>query len=512
MRDDWARLIELERRQRRNQYELNALERTVKQAKEKLRLSDAALPPTIISGGGGGSSNVLRWAKDFCMAVVFDTYPEIDTAHSENPTKDAASLDAAVHALETGLFLPSEIQTGTDPEGYQVTGSQSIYYQDDARLWQYMSIGGSYSANVVDEIESVHLARVGMRFLCGWFPDAAATIETDQTDPDQTQSVANRYVPGANPERAFYTTGDYDSVLDLPSWDSLYGSLRSAELGSIDASTGSIGMGFTTGSAPFNYFYRITKWVSFWTYDDEGLRKALRYIACHHKPYDGDELITPWKFAEGPKRSTVGSYLLPATIGAYGFTIDPTASEFFDALGTAELFVSWGSTCEDAVPPITDETPDDWEDFCAAITAASSTWTKIPGLKVFMNGTEIFGDTLGNYPDPPTMTFEFAPRLQQYLDDNPDVNIYVSYELRCDPGPANMQPTSDVIVGPETELVPPRNSTCAGTKDTYVQLVITMKASPSRSLFDDICCTPYALHCSLGSLVSSTLEYYIDPI
>jgi hypothetical protein len=516
MRDDWKRIIELERRQRKNAYQLNSLERTVKAAKEKLKLADQAVP-TIISGGGGGGSNIIRWAKDFCMAVVFDTYPTIDAAYSENPTKDADSLEAAIHALETGLFLPSEIQTSSDPEYYELTGYQSVYYEDESKLWQFMAINGEYRTNVVTEIASEHLSRVGMHFQCGWFPDASASLTTDQPDPDDVLDVTKKYVPGANPERAFYTTGSYDSVTDLPSWDALYGSLRNAELGAINLQ--SIGRQFTTDFAPFNIFYRIAKWVSFWIYDDEGMRRSLAYLACHHDPYDGDALVTPFAFSTGPKRDTVGSYLLPGIVNAYisgiaGVT-PPNANDFFDNLNgselPAELFVSWGSTCEDAEPPIGGEDPEDWEDFCAAITAASATFVKIPGLTIKFNGTEIYLDTLGTYLEQPTITFEFAPRLKDYLDANPDVSITYDFEAICGHVPAQaIYDAGEVTDG--FSIIFPRNTNCDSRPiETENHLTVKMEASPSRYLFQDECCTPYASHCSVSSLTSYQIIWYLDP-
>lgn len=520
MRDDWKRIIELERRQRKNAYEIGSLERTVKAAKEKLKLVDQALPPTIISGGGGGGSNIIRWAKDFCMAVVFDTYPTIDAAQSENPTKDADSLEAAIHALETGLFLPSEIQTNADPENYALTGSQSVAYEDDSKLWQAMYIGGEYRTNVVAEIASEHLSRVGMHFQCGWFPDASASLATDQPEPDEVLDVTKKYVPGANGERAFYVTGDYESVTDLPSWDSLYGSLRNAELGEINTSSGSAGRLFTTDSAPFNTFSRITKWVSFWIYDDEGMRRALAYLACHHDPYDGDALVTPFAFSTGPKRDTVGSYLLPGIVNAYmtgiaGVT-PPSANDFFDNLNgselPAELFVSWGSTCEDAEPPIGGEDPEDWEDFCTAITAASATFLKIPGLTIKFNGTELFGESLGTYSTQPTISFEFAPRLKDFLDANPDVVLRYEFAGRCDDGGPFSPITQADYINDGFSFIPPRNTTCDG-RDSVTEnfLQVIMEAEPPRNLFEDECCTPYASHCSVSSLETDQIVWYIDP-
>ena len=526
MRDDWKRIIELERRQRKNAYQLNSLERTVKAAKEKLKLVDQALPPTIISGGGGGGSNIIRWAKDFCMAVVFDTYPTIDAAYSENPTKDADSLEAAIHALETGIFIPPEIlSTSGEYSSRYITGSHTVYYPTDSTMWQFMSIGFRYSSYVIEEIRSPHLRDVGGAFTCGWFPTESAIVQSSLEDPDDILDVTKKYVPGVSPFRSRYASGSYTSVADLPSWDAFGTVLYSAEAygGTSEDPTNFTPYGsYLLGSDPDNTLSRITKFVEFWTYDDEGLKRSLKTLAYHHSPYEhadieGDDIryVTgirePYKYTSGPKRGTTGSYLIPA-IGAQYKATNDTTTNVIDTFGTAELFVSWGSTCEDAVPPITDDTPDDWEDFCAAITAASATFLKIPGLTIKFNGTELFGESLGTYSTQPTISFEFAPRLKDFLDANPDVVLRYEFACRCDDGGPFSPITQADYINDGFSFIPPRNTTCDG-RDSVTEnfLQVIMEAEPPRYMFEDECCTPYANHCSVSSLETDQVVWYIDP-
>jgi len=531
MRDDWARIIELERRQRKNSYELNAIERTVKAAKEKLKLADQALPTVLnpCSGGGGGTSNVIRWAKDFCMAVVFDTYPEINPGYSENLTKDTESLADAIHALETGVFIPPEYYL-SETDQYVLSGGDRVYYQTDSQMWQFMSVGASYATRHIDEIASPHLKNVRCSFSCGWIPSGGAEMATSQYDPDDIVNVVSRYVPSVSPRRIFYSAGSYTSVTDLPNWDVLFPTLYSPEFFGVDI----FGRYYDPVSPMqgfVNLFQVTTKAVEFWTYDAAGMKKHLRTLAYHHSPYEltyvGEvleaiTLRTPYKHTTGPKKGTTGSYLLPAFGSAYGIFVSSGGSgvsgEFFafdseigSRFGVAELFVSWGSTCEDAVPPIDDDTPEDWEDFCAAITAASATFLKIPGLTIKFNGTALTTSVLGSYFSQPTIEFEFAERLQEYLDANPDVFLTYDFTAICTYVPHAPIYGSGIITNGLT-IVFDRNTTCDGRSEiTEYTLVVKMEATPARDLFHDICCVPYGTHCGTEVLQSDQIEWYLDP-
>ena len=507
MRDHNVRIVELERRQARLEAELREAEAASRFAVSKSREITTNVPKPR-DCGTAGTSSILRWAQDFCFKVIFDTEPTLNSTGSQNVTKDTDALEAAIYALETSTRAPARIVTETDDPANKVSEhyfSQSVHWQDSDKPWQIMYAYGSFNASVIPEIDSEHLWKIGFAFACGWFGDPGATIEIDDDAETGTVSAANRFVPCVAP----YYQGD-----DIGDWDDWIGWLTNAntEEGIIE-STGvqakPIGTSYPWQSV---LTYRLTKFVDFAYYDASGGRRGWRRLAYHRDMFDDGDIRSPYLFTEGPEHGTTGAYQFPAFHQVANLTGPFTSGSFIDSPGSAEVYVSWGSTCELPVPPITDDEPADWEDFCAAITNSSTLWTKIPGLTVFADGTPITNAAGGTYSNPPELTFQFSPRLQDFLDDNPDVSVIVEYGVRCDPPPFEPELTSPVAISDGYTVTPPRNTTCSGTKNTIVTLDIKLTASPARNLFDEICCTPYGTHCSVTEIIADSLEYDIEPI
>lgn len=506
MNDLYARVIELERRNARMSFELQSAQNEMASLENGIR-TQAQLP----TGGGGStvvtSNPILKWANDFCFKVDFGTEPTFSSSGSENPTLDAAAFANAVAALATSTRAPARIIStdGSIHVSSDLLFDQTVYWEGGTKPWQLMRAYARCQASLFAGIDSTHLWNIGWGFQCGWFDDPGAEIEFFDAGTDPV-SASNRFVPCVIPRYE----GD-----DIGDWYENKGALVDVvgtDLGRIDW-TGLVVMDNqgTPTYFPLTAGYRLTKWVSFAYYDSSGGRRGWRYLAYTRDLVDGSgDVLAPYLFADGPKDGTIGAYQFPA-YGVRGNITGSGGSGFTSSLGTADVYVSWGTSCDVPVPPITDEEPDDWGDFCASITASSSLWTKIPGLTVKANGTTITSPTLGNYASPPVISFEFSARLQDYLEANPDVSITYSYGVRCDPPPFNPQTGSGTATHGST-VTPPRNTTCAGTKDTQVTLDIKMEASPSRNLFTDECCTPLGLHCSVTVLNADVMEYYIDPL
>lgn len=507
MNDVHARLLELERRQSQRSYALQQIGSELLSLENDVRTQ--AQQPAQTGGGTAtpaGPINLLKWANEFCFKVDFGSVPTFSSAGSNNATLDAAAFSNAVAALAASTRAPARYLLGGDLGQYGYPFSQSVYWQDGEKPWQMMLSYGEVGAWNYPDVDPTYLWNIGWSFQCGWFPHSEATLynQDPHIDPEYVD-VAERFVPCVSSRLQTDETSD---------WNSAYGEMVLVE--AEDSARYIRYDGRVVDGVSEDGFYfgnRLAKWVWYARFNADGSRRGwavLSYVRTVHD--SGSYTVTPYIFEDGPESGTTGAYQFPAEVRRYateggGSTTPPPLG----SNGVADIYVSWGATCDVAVPPITNEEPEDWGAFCADVTSAAATWLKIPGLTVKVNGTVVTSSTLGSYSSPPVVTFEFSSRLQDYLAANPDVSITYAYGVRCDPPPFNPQTGSGTASHGST-VTPPRNTTCAGTKDTQVSIDIKMEASPSRALFTSECCTPLGLHCGVTVLNSATLEYYIDPL
>lgn len=504
MNDD--RIREIERRLMRADEALRETQRKAAAAIDTANMlfvggsGNSAIPG---GGGGGGGSGVtlFRWASRFCFKVVFDTEPTLNAGASLNTTQDGLSLAAAIEALETPLeAFPYIEQKNSDGEVQNIiaTSDNSQYKQSGGPSWSFFRTSGEYS------IDTTHIRSVGWAFQCGAFPYGGGilTVYIDDTgDPPpwatETANVEGKYVPCVFRN----AVADEHDVVEpcLTPFDQFF---------TIDGK-GNWFYGFPMGDNV------LAKWVDFAFYRADGSRAGYRRLTYFRQVYEpSSPPVEPWEpyaFDDGPAYGTTGFYQFTAS-GVQRTIQGGSSSGFLSSLGVADVYVAWGeeSNCSDVLPPV-NEPIEDWEDFCAAVTAASATFNKIPGLTIKFNGTTITDEVLGTYVDPPTITFEFSDRLVDYLEANPDVYIMHQWTRICGGGGSTHPQSGAGVVVNGGELVIDRNTVCGGTETTEVLLDIKMEASPVRNLFDDICCTPYATHCSVTSLETDQITFEIDP-
>ena len=317
MRDDWARIIELERRQRKNSYELNALERTIKAAKEKLKLADQALPPTILSpGGGGGGGAGFRWETRYRIRCIFNTAPTFSSAGSDNAALDGASFDAAVDFLSQW----HEFEYWTYPEfpdpafriAYHYHGlAYSVYHNvgdtiddSDCQRWEVFGI------SAFKKIDATHLTYYRAVGSFSYFPDSyKIVVGADETE----YTGSNKYVPDVTRDR-FGTSPYWDTAND-DNWYDRYPEVTMKDWSSSYAVT--------------------NKEVTYNAYDEYDEFDRTRTLRFARKVIDDmtEQPFDPFVFSYGPEAGTTGSYTFPATLIESG----PISSE-----GDVEIEIEWG--------------------------------------------------------------------------------------------------------------------------------------------------------------------------
>lgn len=505
MRDDHARLIELERRQRKLAADMASLRQDARNVAQKTKSATSSPGTTVVIGGTG--SNVIHWAHEFCFQVIFDTEPTLDTGVSLNPTLDAASLADAITALETSTAVPAYVIVDGglgDDYAYWHSG-HSIFREADSRPWQLFQTSGSYSPSASESWYSTHIHEMGWAFGCGWFPESGSLIENDGIGSDSgTQDIAGKFVPCVGRR--------YVGASQLVSWDA-WSPVHSEYTPDF---RGNIKTSFLYPSTPIldgSYVWlRLTKWVRFRKYAASGDPLGYWILAYHRNLFDDGEVVAPYAFTEGPKYGTTGSYQFDAFgMQYYGNGDDPEVENvLLDSLGVADVKVIWGASCDTPEPPVTSE-PEDWSDFCAALAAASSTWNPIAGLTISFDGTDITTDSLGTYADPPIIAFSFSDRLAEYLAANTDVYLTYEWSARCTNTP--FSPITETgVISNGMAFATPHNTTCDGRPEqTEAQLVVRMRAYPSRYMFEDECCSPFSTSCSVSELLINYVSYTVDP-
>lgn len=463
---DPSRILEIERRLTRADQSLREIQRKASMASDAAVMSSYGTSPpgSGSTGGGGGVPTAFRWEYDLCFRVIYTRLPEFQAASSLNVTLDEEAFDEAVAFMQEG-----------HPSVGALNYDNTVFFSENGNEWTFYKCYGSENFTGSHVVSWAWAVQVGT---------AAKSVPIDDGSPG---NILVKYALGIQRK---LDGAPYDAV--SPSYGETYDPP-------------------TPEAYPFADT-NLSKSVTFKQYNADGSLRGYGTLVAtrpvHVQPEDTWFINEPYLFTIGPKHGTTGAYQLRAsclqTLPGGGTTGGGTG-------GYGDIYMSWGATdCDTYITPVgSDEEEPDWGPLCAEITSASSTWTKIPGLTVKMNGTTITSTTLGSYSSPPTVRFEFSDSLREYMERNGDVSIVCTWSRRCDPPPFNPQYGS-AAVWDGTELVVTRNTSCPA-KDTEVLLDITMSASPSRNLFDDECCTPYATHCSVTSISSDQVNYYISP-
>lgn len=487
MNDQWARLIEAERR-------IAALQADVRRrSAELIRVGQDVR--TIARSGPSGTggllvANVHRWESAFCYTVNFESgdRPTLDLTKCDDPAWDLLAFNHAVSALRTPYSPP---YTGGDPEELRIYYSTTVNWYA-GKPWFFLE------ASRINDTRSFDISRpplsLDVHFTCAYSLTALPVVgEVDEFD------IEDEYVSGCRPK--FLSLPVTGGSLDTPSLE-----FQPAV--------------FDDGFSPPVPVFKMVSFPFRRVGADPGEEYGVRAMLAM---YDADP-ENPLKALFGPKHGTEGYYDFPARIWTWQSWVDGGIpfSEAGDFLlndpESPTLRISWGLECEGSggEPP----SPEKYEDLCDAIRG---TVYALPGLIVRFNGTHVAGGTiagggtgsgpggnlglettLGEYATSPTISFELDPLLQELLYDYPDLILSYEWAARCADVPFSPITGSGVIQD-GTSIVLSRNTTCDGrpVNSEYEIWFRLASATGRENILDEVCCVgPDPSRCGTDELLS----------